>query len=117
MPLHFIVQRSVFPFCRHVPFGSQARREVQAEERCRVDLLARSCPNPAGVEVDEGRREVELSMILKWYGSDFGTQRQLLEFLAEHTSGDKQAALRRLLAAGGVKLRYRPYDWTSNAAE
>jgi len=34
--------------------------------------------------VDGAAGELELSMILKWYGPDFGTKRQLLDFLAAH---------------------------------
>lgn len=70
------------------------------------------------VEVDATAGEVTLSMIMKWYGSDFGSQAQLLEFVAEHTAGSTQDALRRLLASGRpVQLRFRPYDWSTNAAD
>eukprot|EP00887_Chlorella_sp_A99_P001935 scaffold18.g1935.t1 len=69
------------------------------------------------VEVDATAGEVTLSMIMK-YGSDFGSQAQLLEFVAEHTAGSTQDALRRLLASGRpVQLRFRPYDWSTNAAD
>lgn len=54
-------------------------------------VLAPPPPRPAPappctgeVTVDKGAGRVEASMILKWYGGDFGTKAQLLDFLARH---------------------------------
>ncbi|PSC73843.1 hypothetical protein C2E20_3010 [Micractinium conductrix] len=50
------------------------------------------------VQVDGAAGELELSMILKWYGPDFGSRRQLLDFLAEHLPEGPAGELRQLLA-------------------
>jgi hypothetical protein len=36
------------------------------------------------VEVDRAAAELRLSMILKWYGPDFGSKQQLLEFVSRY---------------------------------
>lgn len=72
------------------------------------------------VLVDKAAGELELSMILKWYGPDFGSKAQLLQFLEQYLPEGPQADLKELLAqrsADNIKLRFRPYDWTTNAAE
>ncbi|EFN52965.1 hypothetical protein CHLNCDRAFT_137357 [Chlorella variabilis] len=72
------------------------------------------------VQVDKAAGELELSMILKWYGPDFGSKAQLLQFLVQYLPPGPQADLKELLAgrsAEDVKLRYRPYDWTTNSTD
>ncbi|KAI7842058.1 hypothetical protein COHA_004256 [Chlorella ohadii] len=73
------------------------------------------------VRVEKARGQVELSMIFKWYGADFGSKQQLLEFLAAHLPPAGPAGeLRGLLAAQGadaIQLAFRPYDWSTNAAD
>lgn len=51
------------------------------------------CVQTAGeVEVFPERMEVNLSMILKWYGRDFGSKADLLRFLVQHLPPGEGAA-------------------------
>ncbi|PRW45346.1 hypothetical protein C2E21_6023 [Chlorella sorokiniana] len=71
------------------------------------------------VRVDAAGCQIDLSMIFKWYGGDFGPKQQLLQFLATHLPAGPAGELRGMLAAQGadaVKLTYRPYNWSTNAA-
>jgi len=70
-------------------------------------------------EVDERRRLVTASMILKWYRHDFGAdERGMLEEVTRlmRPGSEKRLALERLLeSAGGVAVTYSPYDWGTNS--
>jgi hypothetical protein len=65
---------------------------------------------PAGeVQVHPEQMELSLSMILKWYGGDFGTKRDLLQFLVKYLPEGERAAARCswLSGRGVVKGRAR----------
>jgi hypothetical protein len=66
--------------------------------------------------------QVTLSKILGWYYVDFGADKAArLCFLLPYLPADTRGKLEQLLAAdpkaSGVKVEYRPYDWTINAAK
>ncbi|KAL4422375.1 hypothetical protein ABPG75_008572 [Micractinium tetrahymenae] len=93
---------------------------VYTPDRLEFGLEAAASAFCAGeVAVDKAAGELELSMILKWYGPDFGSKQQLMDFLVAHLPAGPAGDLQELLAsrgAEGIKLRFRPYDWTTNAA-
>lgn len=67
------------------------------------------CVQTAGeVEVFPERMEVKLSMILKWYGRDFGSKADLLRFLVQHLPpGEGALGGGRVRGLGGrVGLRW-----------
>ena len=70
------------------------------------------------VDVDAPGRAVTLSMILKWYGHDFGDgQTAVLRRVAELMNPDdpKKAQLEEMLRDGKkIAVKYRPYDWAVN---
>jgi hypothetical protein len=57
------------------------------------------------VAVDAEKRELELSMILKWYGPDFGTKEQLLSFLADHLPPGEASRAPQILPAAPSPCR------------
>lgn len=63
-----------------------------------------------------------LSMILKWYGVDFGrTVPARLRYISQFLPDERRAALRRMLDGPGggssIKVSYSPYDWGVNSKE
>lgn len=70
-----------------------------------------------GCIVDMSKREVALSMILKWYSVDFGSNpHEVLQWVSAHLpSSQKKADLERLLADNNYRLRYLPYNWNLNS--
>ena len=69
--------------------------------------------------MDAEKREVWLSKIFKWYAMDFGKKEDLLHWLSDYTTEETSQSLHALLeggSAGGVKLKYKDYDWGTNSA-
>jgi len=70
-------------------------------------------------QVDERAGVVTTSMILKWYGFDFGqTKEEVLRAMAKlmREGSEKRAALERMLAnKTNVTLKHAPYDWGVNS--
>ncbi|XP_026767433.1 uncharacterized protein zgc:152951 isoform X1 [Pangasianodon hypophthalmus] len=71
-----------------------------------------------GCIVDSMKREVKLSQIFKWYKADFGdTDEKLLNWVLNHMrASQKKTSLKTLLSTGNVKVRYMPYDWSTNSS-
>ncbi|MEW5313227.1 MAG: hypothetical protein WDW38_004813 [Sanguina aurantia] len=70
------------------------------------------------VEVVPATHTVTVPMLLKWYAVDFGAgARQRCEFLLQFLTGEKQAALAKLLGdkSREPKIQYKPYDWSVNS--
>ncbi|MDB4766556.1 DUF547 domain-containing protein [bacterium] len=68
--------------------------------------------NPQNFQFDQANREIKLSSILKWYGSDFGAdQATQLRTIAPYlpTEAAKQAA-----SSNAVSVSYLEYDWNIN---
>jgi hypothetical protein len=79
-----------------------------------LQLAATSFINSPQVRIEPEERTTSLSMIFKWYQSDFGGSRDgvidaLLQFLDE---GEKKEFLTRNRES--VRVRYQPYDWSLN---
>lgn len=86
-----------------------------------LDLAARAFVNGGGVQVDAAQRQVNLSLIFKWYAQDFGAapfavgnRKPLLEYVAPYMQDEW---LRAALADGQpLKVRFQKYDWALNTA-
>lgn len=69
------------------------------------------------VVVDLDKSTIRLSKIFKWYGMDFGSQRDLMEWLQDYVDDSASAALGKLLKSeSAVTLKYNEYDWGQNSA-
>eukprot|EP00742_Colponemidia_sp_Colp-10_P004294 GILJ01004580.1.p1 GENE.GILJ01004580.1~~GILJ01004580.1.p1 ORF type:complete len:291 (-),score=26.34 GILJ01004580.1:220-1092(-) len=69
----------------------------------------------SSIVVEESRRRVTMSMIMYWYGGDFGSDEQSrLAAVARFCSPAVRASIEGLLAQGRVTLCYQPYDWSQN---
>jgi hypothetical protein len=82
-----------------------------------LQLAAASFINSPQVKIEPEDRTVSISMIFKWYKSDFGGSRNavidtLLQFLDE---GEKKEFLRK--NRNGIRIRYQPYDWNLNQGD
>ncbi|XP_042394947.1 uncharacterized protein LOC121985509 [Zingiber officinale] len=68
-----------------------------------------------GVEVDLEKRVVHLSRIFKWYSSDFGQEKDILEWILSYLDASKAGLLTHLLNDGGpIKISYQNFDWSLN---
>jgi len=65
-------------------------------------------------KVSSTSKSVTVSMLFKWYASDFGsTPERIIEFISHHTPEDLTSQLQNLPKS--LKLKYFSYDWTSNS--
>ena len=71
------------------------------------DFFSRS----QNLQVDTNAKQVKLSKILEWYGTDFGADvgTQIAVLQKYWPAADVQA-----IAAGGYSVGYLPYDWDLN---
>lgn len=74
------------------------------------------------VSVDEADSAIIMSSILKWYGKDFGSKADLIEFLRKNVTDETKSALDRVIERVGsdvnrIRFKYKPYDWGVNEAE
>lgn len=69
------------------------------------------------VNVDMDKNTVWLSKLFKWYGMDFGSQDELLDWLLDYVSDENKAALQKLLESkSAITLKHTEYDWGQNSA-
>eukprot|EP01094_Clydonella_sp_ATCC50884_P000341 TRINITY_DN10267_c0_g1_i1.p1 TRINITY_DN10267_c0_g1~~TRINITY_DN10267_c0_g1_i1.p1 ORF type:complete len:520 (+),score=191.95 TRINITY_DN10267_c0_g1_i1:33-1592(+) len=68
------------------------------------------------VEYNEKRNRLRVSMILKWYGGDFGPNEKAVgAFVAKYvTEAEKKAAIEAGMQRSGFKISYFDYDWEVN---
>lgn len=83
-----------------------------------LTLATRAFINGGGVIIDHAAREVRLSKIFQWYAPDFGAhplglgnKRPFLNFIAPYLVNEHD---RQLVAQGGVRVSFQPYDWKLN---
>jgi hypothetical protein len=79
-----------------------------------LHLAAESFINSPQVKIIPSERMVLLSMIFKWYKTDFGGGDQALmdTLLIYLDEGEKKDFLKQ--NRDGVRIRYQPYDWSLN---
>ncbi|KAL1331461.1 hypothetical protein AAHE18_12G187200 [Arachis hypogaea] len=69
--------------------------------------------NNNGIEVDLEKRTVHLTPLLKWFGGDFGTEKDILNWVLNYLSPSKSGLLSHLLCdAGPVTVSYKNFDWS-----
>ncbi len=79
-----------------------------------LDLAARSFINSPQVKILPDATTISLSMIFKWYRSDFGGRERLLDtLLAFLDEGEKKEFLKK--HRDRIRVKYQPYDWSLNA--
>eukprot|EP01083_Nonionella_stella_P006307 18345_1 len=66
--------------------------------------------------IDVKNGEFTVSMILKWYRTDFGrNDMEVMKFVQRFMPEKKQAQLDSILNSASFRLKYTPYDWDSNS--
>ncbi|KAL1292251.1 hypothetical protein HN51_060708 [Arachis hypogaea] len=69
-----------------------------------------------GIEVNLEKRIVYLSPIFKWYGMDFGQERNILTWMISYLDPNKAGLVTHLLSdAASVNISYKNYDWSINS--
>ena len=63
--------------------------------------------------IDRKRNRLGLSKIFQWYGKDFGTRGQLIEFLAYYRRNPEDQDWIKSRGAR-VKVQWQDYDWGLN---
>ncbi|KAK9117936.1 hypothetical protein Scep_016029 [Stephania cephalantha] len=85
---------------------------IEAELRC----AARDFFREDGIEVDLDDRIVHLTRIIKWYNSDFGTEKETLKWIIQYLDASKAGLLTHLLNdRGPISIVYQDYDWSLNS--
>lgn len=72
------------------------------------------------VSLEPADRSITLSKIFKWYKQDFGPPEEMLPWLRQYLSPDKQQQLVAMLSDPGatnIKLVYKEYDWGLNSLD
>jgi hypothetical protein len=99
--------------------GARSCPPIGFYEADRVDsqlqLAAESLVNSSQVEILPQEGAILLSKIFQWYRADFdGTKAALIETILRFLDqGEKKDYLRK--SWNGIKIRYKPYDWSLNA--
>jgi hypothetical protein len=72
------------------------------------------CQN--NVVVDKTKHSVELSMIFKWYSTDFGkNQSEQLDYISKFLAEEQQADLADARSHSKFHVTYASYDWSQNS--
>jgi hypothetical protein len=79
-----------------------------------LQLAAESFINGPNVRIAPPDETIFLSMIFKWYKSDFGgTRKSLLDTLLEYLDeGDNRSFVEENKSR--IRIKYQPYDWSLN---
>ena len=113
---------AVFPMDLRIHFalvcGARSCPPIGFYEADRIDfqltLAAASFINSPQVKILAGEKAIYLSMIFKWYRSDFEGRERLLDILLEFLDeGEKKEFLKQ--HRGSIRIKYQPYDWSLNA--
>jgi len=88
------------------------------EEELRI-VASAFAEQDENVLVDEEKNVLHLTLILKWYRSDFEKIKgQLPETLLKYLRGEKKEKLKRMIESKKpIKLKYNTYDWSTDASE
>ncbi|KAG7343262.1 glutaredoxin [Nitzschia inconspicua] len=61
---------------------------------------------------------IHLSKIFSWYSEDFGsTSTEILQKILRFCRASKALGLKTLLDHGGFRIKYNPYDWSTDASD
>lgn len=92
------------------PIGTYQEDKIARQ----LELAAGSFINSDNVRIDPGKRELKLSKIFDWYGKDFGSKAQLLQFIAGYRRDPAEQAWLREQGTR-VRIQWLPYDWGLNS--
>ncbi|CAN1239762.1 hypothetical protein LINGRAPRIM_LOCUS2468 [Linum grandiflorum] len=86
---------------------------LEAELRSAArDFFQTTC----GIEVDLETRTVHLSRVMKWFGGDFGQEKEIVKCVMSYLDGNKAGLVTHLLSDGGaVHVVYQSYEWSLNS--
>ncbi|KAJ8013045.1 hypothetical protein DPEC_G00049230 [Dallia pectoralis] len=95
------------------PIRTYTPQDIDSQLRSAAEAFLE---NDDGCVVDSEKGEVCLNQIFKWYKADFGgTEEKLLNWILEHMGkSPKKTSLQSVLSSGTIKVRYLPYDWSTN---
>ncbi|CAI0431920.1 unnamed protein product [Linum tenue] len=69
-----------------------------------------------GIEVDLETRTVHLSRTMKWFGGDFGQEKEIVKWVMNYLEGSKAGLVTHLLSDGAaLHIVYQNYDWSLNS--
>ena len=78
-----------------------------------LELATRNFINSSEVVIVEEEDKIFLSQIFNWYKKDFGTKREILQFIMKYLEQDKKAEyLKEHMDT--IKVEYLFYDWNLN---
>lgn len=91
------------------PIGTYQLEQINQQ----LDLAAGSFINSDNVQIEIQNNRLGLSKIFQWYGKDFGTRSDLLQFLAKHRRNPEE---KQWLAEKATQARvdWLAYDWGLN---
>jgi Protein of unknown function, DUF547 len=92
------------------PLPAKAFRDSSLDKT--LNDLTSKFLNGSGVKVDEVKKEIQVTMLMNWYGDDFKEKEGSVEAYLKKwvTETIKKAAL----DAGGYKIGFLFYDWSIN---
>lgn len=92
------------------PVGKYTVEAIEEEMRIAATAF---CLQNNNVVIDEDKYELSLSMLFKWYRSDFCSSPKRLPYkIAEYLTGEKKEKLERMLESKKpIKIKYLTYDW------
>ncbi|MEK7433751.1 MAG: DUF547 domain-containing protein [Cyanobacteriota bacterium] len=91
------------------PIGTYQEDKIDKQ----LDLAASSFINNDDILIDKENNIITVSKIFKWYGKDFGTQDDLIQFIAKYRKNeeDKKFLLKN---SSIISIKYLPYNWNLN---
>lgn len=91
------------------PIGTYQEEKIDKQ----LDLAASSFINSDDILIDRENNKIIISKIFKWYGKDFGTQSDLIKFIAKHrkNEADKSFLIKNF---SNISIKYFSYNWNLN---
>ena len=91
------------------PIGTYQEEKIENQ----MSLAATTFINGTDVIIDKEKNKITLSKIFKWYKKDFGSDKDLVMFLAKYRNDldDKNYLNERV---GKLNFSYLEYDWSLN---
>ncbi|MBF2053317.1 MAG: DUF547 domain-containing protein [Candidatus Sericytochromatia bacterium] len=93
------------------PIGVYQAEQIEDQ----LELAASGFVNSENVQLQPEQKRVLLSKIFDWYGADFGTRPQLLQWIANRLRDPQQQDWLKQNAQK-VRIDWQPYDWQLNQA-
>lgn len=91
------------------PIGVYQEERIEAQ----LELAAQAFVNSDQVQPHPDNQRLSLSHIFKWYGRDFGSRPQLLQWLSRYRRNPSESAWLQANASQ-IQINWLPYDWGLN---